>query len=299
MAVDSVPEEAPSAPPMDEVPPSGPHPKLNEILNKMEITIVEANELAVLEDYDLVVIADDSGSMNLSCVPLNQRVLGSAGQTRWGELSETLTMILELATCVIPNPVDVFFLNQPPILGVTSSDDERLAQAFKTQPYGGTPLTETLRSVVARKAGSERPVLVLIATDGEPTSGPADFKKFVRSTIARRDTDGAIFKFQILACTDDDDAVGWLDKFDREFKEVDVTDDFATERAQILQAGKVEHFRRSDWVIKALLGSIISKFDNLDEPDMGTKVMKEFDWRTVLVYLLILVAMFFAGKLDK
>ena len=238
--------------------------ELRKILDRLEITIAEANELAILQDYEIVVIADDSGSMSMASVPPGGKRSFGHNNTRWDELRETLTLTLELATCVVPVGVDIFFLNRPSIFNVQDAHDPRLVASFNSRPSGTTPLTETLKSVREHKMNSERPVLVLIATDGEPNGGQMPFKNLVRGMI-NKTTCNTTFKFQILACTDDDDAVGWLDAFDKQFTEVDVTDDYYSERTQILRAGKVTVFKKSDWVMKALLGPICSRFDTLDE----------------------------------
>eukprot|EP00435_Cladocopium_sp_Y103_P028053 s1200_g7.t1 len=62
------------------------HARLQQILNRFEVSIAEANDLAVLEDYEIVLILDDSGSMNASSKPPEQRSLMQASTTRWEEL---------------------------------------------------------------------------------------------------------------------------------------------------------------------------------------------------------------------
>eukprot|EP01064_Diplonema_japonicum_P015117 TRINITY_DN22884_c0_g1_i1.p1 TRINITY_DN22884_c0_g1~~TRINITY_DN22884_c0_g1_i1.p1 ORF type:complete len:303 (+),score=59.16 TRINITY_DN22884_c0_g1_i1:46-954(+) len=235
--------------------------RLRGVLSKFEISVAEAGELAVLEDYNLILIADDSGSMSMRCQGgggasfLNKR-------TRWDELRETVDEVLELGMCLVQR-ADIFFLNRAPIFNLRAGDP-RIQESFSVPPNGSTPLTATLEKVVAHVGSSERPVLLLIATDGEPNEGISAFTNTVRSVISKKITT-TTFKFQVLACTDDDDSVAWLDRFDKEFKEVDVTDDYYSERQQILKAGKVKVFTRFDWVAKILLGPIIAKFDSLDE----------------------------------
>eukprot|EP00754_Rhynchopus_humris_P043333 Rhum_TRINITY_DN3157_c0_g1::Rhum_TRINITY_DN3157_c0_g1_i1::g.9811::m.9811 len=285
--VNNAADVEPSAPPLQDMPqepPAAAAPagvsaadaerisRLTEVLNKHEITIADADDLGSLEGYEVVVIADDSGSMSLHTADR---------RSRWAELGETVTTILEVATCVVDS-ADVFFLNRAAVFDVRSGDDARLREAFNTGPSGSTPLLETLRGVVERKMDCERPVLCLVATDGEPNGGPANFARYVRKVIAKQET-RTTFKFQFLACTDDDDSVAWLDKLDKEFKEVDCTDDYRSEKQQILATGKVQHFRRSDWVMKALLGPICAKFDGMDEAKS-----KSTDSPSWMVYAFIL-----------
>eukprot|EP01059_Diplonema_ambulator_P014807 TRINITY_DN257_c0_g2_i2.p1 TRINITY_DN257_c0_g2~~TRINITY_DN257_c0_g2_i2.p1 ORF type:complete len:278 (+),score=69.76 TRINITY_DN257_c0_g2_i2:41-874(+) len=260
---------APSAPPLDTEPFAPPPPvhatvpvqeQLRRVLDKHEITIASAQDLVALEGYEIVFVIDDSGSMQLPSDPPSKRNLGVQSRTRWDELCETVKMVAELACVFDPNGIDVYFLNRQEVRGVSCTNHPMLMSALSQPPCGSTPLTETVSRVVADYSLCERPVLVLIATDGEPDGGP---KKFI-SLLDQVSVTTRTFKFQILACTADDSSVAWLDKFDKAYKEVDVTDDYYTERAQVLRTGR-KKFTRGDWVIKALLGPILSKFDDMDE----------------------------------
>eukprot|EP01064_Diplonema_japonicum_P029048 TRINITY_DN4608_c0_g1_i3.p1 TRINITY_DN4608_c0_g1~~TRINITY_DN4608_c0_g1_i3.p1 ORF type:complete len:281 (+),score=64.21 TRINITY_DN4608_c0_g1_i3:40-882(+) len=238
--------------------------RLQSILTKYEITIAEANDLVALEGYDIVFILDDSGSMTLSSEPASRRKLGQKSKTRWEELGETVKLVAELACVFDDDGIDLHFLNRPALKGIKSGDDATLLAALSTPPSGGTPLTETVERVVREYGASEKPVLMLIATDGEPNGGPGRFTHLVTDVINKKITQ-VTFKFQILACTADDDAVSWLDTFDKQFAAVDVTDDYYSERDQVLRSKRCTTFSRADWVIKALLGPVSSKFDAWDE----------------------------------
>eukprot|EP01062_Namystynia_karyoxenos_P023327 TRINITY_DN19013_c2_g1_i2.p1 TRINITY_DN19013_c2_g1~~TRINITY_DN19013_c2_g1_i2.p1 ORF type:complete len:388 (+),score=74.04 TRINITY_DN19013_c2_g1_i2:84-1166(+) len=251
---------------------AGRHERLQQVLRRFEISIAEAQDLVVLQDYDIVIIADDSGSMRVSSLPHHMRPLPGSGQpdpSRWEELKATVAMVIEIATVFDDDGIDLYFLNRPPIKKIASVDDPRLAEAFCQPPAGRTPLTQCLRHVVAETEG-EKPTLLVIATDGVPDSGPADFIHTVDDIVSQRITRKR-FRFQLMACTADDDAVGWMNQLDQRFKEVDTTDDYYSERAEVLKAGRLQQFTRSDWVIKALLGPVSQKFDAWDEasPRMG------------------------------
>eukprot|EP01059_Diplonema_ambulator_P014802 TRINITY_DN257_c0_g1_i2.p1 TRINITY_DN257_c0_g1~~TRINITY_DN257_c0_g1_i2.p1 ORF type:complete len:293 (+),score=92.14 TRINITY_DN257_c0_g1_i2:466-1344(+) len=237
--------------------------RLQRILTKYEITIAEASDLVALEGYEIVFVIDDSGSMSLPSEPASKRTLGK-NRSRWEELGETVKMVAELACVFDDDGIDLYFLNRPALKGIKSADDATLVAALSSDPSGGTPLTETVQRVVNDFGSSERPVLMLIATDGEPNGGPGRFVDLVTHIVKKKNT-SRTFKFQILACTDDASAVSWLDDFDKRFDEVDVTDDYWTERDQVLKSGRCHKFNRSDWVTKALLGPIIRKFDAWDE----------------------------------
>jgi len=256
------------------VPAVGAQPKLQKlqrILDQFEVSIAEANDLVLLEDYEIMVIVDDSGSMNLSAMPAGQRTLGQPSLTRWDELKLALALIVDLGSCFDSSGLDLFFLNRGIIPGVQSSQDPRLLQAFATGPRGTTPLTETL-SMVAREYHGEKPILLIVFTDGEPNGGPAKFEKELKRLVTRKSTDKH-FRVQIMACTGDDDAVGYLNDIDEKFGKVDVTDDYYSEMQEVLKkARKVNRFTRGDWCMKAMLGPVSTKFDAWDET--GKKAAK-------------------------
>lgn len=219
--------------------------KLKGILQRFKITIAEANDLVVLQDYEMVVIADDSGSMRTG--------------SRWTELNETVTEIVEIASCFDESGVDVFFLNRRPILGVRHATEKRFKAAFANRPSGTTPLTKTLQTVTRKTAG-ERPVLLFILTDGVPDKGTRTFKRTLKNELATHK-----LRVQIMACTEDDNAVGWLNTLDVELEGVDVTDDYRSEEREVRNKRPKSRFTRGDWVMKAVLGPVSDKFDAWDE----------------------------------
>mmetsp|Transcript_61689 Transcript_61689/g.156103 ORF Transcript_61689/g.156103 Transcript_61689/m.156103 type:complete len:288 (-) Transcript_61689:199-1062(-) len=233
--------------------------KLQAVLDRFEISIAEANDLVVLEDYDIVVIADDSGSMQNAAQPSHMRTSGAPIKTRWDELKETISEIIEIASCFNPAGIDVHFLNRPTLPQVKHANDARFHAAFASQPSGRTPLTETLQRV-AGQVCTERGVLLFILTDGEPNGGKRPFSRTLKSLVSSMK-----LRIQIMACTGDDEEVEWLNDLDCELTELDVTDDYHTERAQVLRTGLAKRFTRGDWCMKAMLGPVSQKFDRWDE----------------------------------
>lgn len=251
--------------------------QLQSILQRFEVSIAEAQDLVVLEDYEIVMILDDSGSMKLSSKPAGQRSLFEAGgATRWDELKESAALLIDLACCFDRSGVDVFFLNNGLIDGVKSAQDERLRNVFDANRLGTTPLTETVQ-MVAQNCKGERPILLIIFTDGEPNGGIKKFEKELKRIVTKKSTDMTV-KVQIMACTADQDAVGYLNDIDEKFGKVDVTDDFYSEQHEVVvKARKRPQFTRGDWLMKALLGPITHKFDDWDETGKKKKACKHCD----------------------
>lgn len=239
------------------------------LISKLGITICDADDLLKLSEYDIVVIVDDSGSMSRKAVPRDKRLPGVEYPTRWQELQETLRSLLEIAVILDDDGVDLHFLNLGSVLGVKSLNEPALQKVLARGPQSGTPLTETVGRVVAELDPSQKYV-VLVLTDGEPTGGKQPFKKAVRSAITQKGV-----RFQVMVCTGDDKEVEWLNEFDAEFDELDVTDDYHTEREEVLRTGRYKEFTRADWVMKALLGPVDVRFDALDEAKPGLGVTRD------------------------
>ncbi|CAJ1416181.1 unnamed protein product [Effrenium voratum] len=105
----------------------------------------------------------------------------------------------------------------------------------------------------------------MIFTDGEPNGGVRNFEKELKRLVTKKTTD-MTFKVQIMACTADDGAVGYLNVIDEKFGKVDVTDDYYSEMQEVLKKARTRSkFTRGDWLMKAMLGPISSKFDAWDE----------------------------------
>ncbi|CAK9088884.1 unnamed protein product [Durusdinium trenchii] len=69
-----------------------------------------------------------------------------------------------------------------------------------------------------------------------------------------------------MACTADEDAVGYLNDIDERFRNVDVTDDYYSEMLEVIKKARTRsQFTRGDWLMKAMLGPISAKFDAWDE----------------------------------
>lgn len=224
---------------------------VQKILRQHDVSLAKPKEFLVLQQYDICLILDDSSSMKLK----------AGSTTRWGELLNTCSQIVDLACCLDDDGIDVYFLNGGKISNVCSSQDTRLQAAFQRGPCRGTPLTETLEAALHDHEG-KKPLLVIICSDGVPNGGVRKLASLIQKSI--KQSAGKI-RYQLMACTDNDADVAWMDELDDAYNEVDATDDFMTERTQVLQAGYFKKFERGDWVAKALLGAVSKKWNCLDD----------------------------------
>eukprot|EP01060_Flectonema_neradi_P035521 TRINITY_DN655_c0_g3_i2.p1 TRINITY_DN655_c0_g3~~TRINITY_DN655_c0_g3_i2.p1 ORF type:complete len:296 (+),score=60.63 TRINITY_DN655_c0_g3_i2:41-889(+) len=232
--------------------------RMREMMLKHEITICQEQELTVLLDYNIVFLCDDSGSMMMSSLSASKRTPAN-NITRWEELKDTVKKLSEIACFLDSSGIDVHFLNRESVENVTSPD--MLDEIFSAKPQGGTPLARRVMEI-SEVVDKERPVLLLIATDGEPDEGPVAFQDTIEAVLAKG---GKPWKIQILACTPDDREVAWLNNFDKKFKDVDVMDDYHNEYDEVISSGRNATFTKADYVCKALLGPVVARFDAADE----------------------------------
>ena len=225
--------------------------KLRQVCQANEIRTDFAAKLRQLEGYDIVVLVDDSGSMNTPATA----AAGGGGDafarqvTRWTEVQQFANRVVELATCLDPDGIDLRFLNRPGFSNVASM--AQVAQAFSAPPSGLTPLAFAVSSILRDKAAViiEKKLLLVIATDGQPTDsqGKVNIAEFT-SVLSQRSQKVSV---AIVACTDDEASVGYLNHLDKTCPGVDVCDDFLSERREVLAArGSGYAFSYGDYVVK-------------------------------------------------
>ncbi|KAJ3409627.1 hypothetical protein CcCBS67573_g01790 [Chytriomyces confervae] len=245
-----------------------------QLVERQEISNLMALKLRKLEAYDIVIICDDSGSMNTkSTMGLQVSNPYAPATTRWDELKLTVQIVTDIAATLDEDGIDVYFLNRAPVRNVFSA--EQLQQAFANPPRGYTPITRVLRQVLHEKRSqaieSGKKLLVLLATDGTPTTDSGvDDKQGLRQLLMHERGGRGEVPVVFLACTDDETEVGYLNEWDKQIPDVDVADDYISERKEILAVqGHNFPFSRGDWVCKMLLGPIDAEIDALDERRVG------------------------------
>ena len=218
-----------------------------------------SKRLKNLLDYEIVIVCDDSGSMK---TPILQ-----SKRTRWDLLKDIVKIVLDIGVIYDTNGVDIYFLNQCPILRV--KDPSTVEEIFSRTPRGFTPLVPILKSIFqlpATKHGHDKKLLVFVATDGVPTdeNDRDNVAQLEELMIKYRQVETTFVHF--LACTDDLRSVQFLNDWDRKMINVDVTQDYHSERDKILQCqGQNYRFSFGDYVVKALVGAIDPVIDALNE----------------------------------
>ena len=214
-------------------------------------------------NYKVVLLCDDSSSMGLIVAPgpgaPPPDPFAESPATRWTELRQTCEIVVEVA-CTVAGGIDVHFLNHRGALkGVRSK--EQLLAGFPHKPDGSTPLARAFNDVLAANRevpGEKKPLLVLIATDGEPDGGAQGIAEF-RAALAAKPDD---CKVQILKVSDDDSKTAYLDKLDGDIAGLDVTDDYHT----VLDRVKRYRGPETRYLVKCLVGPFDRAMDGIDEP---------------------------------
>ena len=175
--------------------------------------------------------------------------------TRWDELKDVIEIAINIGT--IYSNIDVAFLNRPSVLNV--SDFSQLKKSLNPTPEGRTPLSHSF-SEVQTSAKTDK-VLIVIATDGVPNN-LHNFKKLIETKNHDK------FYISFLACSDDDNDIGYLNDLDIKVPRVDVLDDYASEKKEVLKAqGYNFSYTYADHIVRLLLGPICPELDSLDEKE--------------------------------
>ena len=75
----------------------------------------------------------------------------------------------------------------------------------------------------------------------------------------------------IIACTDDEYALKYMNKWDVQIPNLDVVDDFESEKKEIYEMKRTQTaFSFGDYIAKILLGSFVREIDEMDEKSKCT-----------------------------
>ena len=229
--------------------------RIQELINKYEIDPLFSEKLNLLSDFEIVLLLDDSGSMN---TPLTD---GSGHATRWDELKSVVNIVISIATIFDDDGIDVHFLNRENTDSV--KDLNQVTTIMNDPPQGLTPLTSSLNKIFIKYRDSIKPVLVIIATDGVPYNGVCDLDNFKNLLLKKNHSK---FFVSFLACSDNDKDIDYLNDLDKNVPNVDTLDDYNSEKKEVLKVqGSQFNYSFADHVCRLLLGPICEELDLLDE----------------------------------
>jgi hypothetical protein len=229
--------------------------KQNELPQELALQLHQ-----VLSNCEVVLLCDDSGSMKTTIVEGNSTKL----TTRWLELKKLASVIIEFVTAINPNGLDIYFLNRPTLKNVV--DFAGLQNTFNDLPEGRTPLIGRIRQIYKDKAGipDDRQLLIVVITDGAPTDG--DHEDLFSALYYKKDNVHVSF----AECTDREEDMEYLDRWDGRIRNFDNTDDYREElkRVKAVQGPQFK-FDYTDYVIKILLATFVRWYFNIDQNRLG------------------------------
>jgi len=264
-------------------------------------------KLLQLQGFDIVIIVDDSGSMQL---PSDYQPDPAFQQSRFHELYNCIKKISIIANVMDDDGIDIIMLNNGVWKNVKDNEIDYifdgtlyrdLPSLGKSEP-GGTPLCEVyrqfikmyypstydyarnhqliptrngtkscgIRSQTVHTGGdNEKPILLILATDGEPSDGRPEDLKHIMEVLHPRN----LYK-SIVACTGEANVIKFLQSLDT-MERTDVTDDFTSEKRVIDEIQKrwdpSYNFSYDDYLAKILLGSIDPDIDQLNDVESSVK----------------------------
>ncbi|CAF1194199.1 unnamed protein product [Rotaria sordida] len=213
----------------------------NKFVNRYEISRTFAERLHSLRGYEIVFICDDSGSMT---APIGEMNDPSGKQvTRWDELKQIVSIVVDLANVFDPDGVDVYFLNREPIFHVRDSSELENLFVIAPEATDGIPTDERERPDI-------RTLEHVLKNERKPTNQ---------------------IPVTIIICTDDDQSMKYLNDWDKTIPNLDIVDDYRSEKKVIQTCrGKDFPFSFGDYIVKILLGGVDSWLDDCNERKVTT-----------------------------
>lgn len=260
------PPPPPQVPQVPQVPPLHPPDGLSRfdiLVKNNELSPAVSNQLReVLTTCEIVLLCDDSSSMNQTIAEEGTDAFAVKKSTRWLELKKLASIMIDFITSINPKGLDIYFLNRPKICNVT--DLSGLQSVFSNPPNGGTPLIRSINQICNDKSylPSNKSLLIVVITDGEPNDGN---RNDLYNTLVRVTSKGNVH-ISFAECTDNPDDMEYLDQWDGQIKNFDNTDDYREELQRIKSIqGPQFKFNYTDYVIKILLATFVRWYFNLDQ----------------------------------
>ncbi|KAI8820227.1 uncharacterized protein EV422DRAFT_597261, partial [Fimicolochytrium jonesii] len=225
-----------------------------------------AYDLASLALYDIVIYADDSGSM-----------IAAEGGERVEDLNLIVSKVAEISSLFDQDGISVRFMNNDQQGNNIRTEAEASKLVRSVNYMGTTPLGTKLDAKViqpiivgpARNNSLPKPILVVVITDGEPVGEPrsqintviSGAKQALASTrygptavafqFAQVGKDAGAQKF--LAALDNDPVVG---------KMIDCTSYFELEQQEMAKKGV--SLTPGMWLVKLMVGAVDNTYDETD-----------------------------------
>ncbi|KAL8277398.1 hypothetical protein RQP46_010238 [Phenoliferia psychrophenolica] len=241
---------------------------LQRIAQHWQLPIEAAIDLVRLALFDIIIYADDSGSMRFE-----------EGGKRIEELKMIVGRTAFAASFFDQDGIQIRFMNSK-IEGASNTEAGAINIVNKVEYVYQTPLGTALQKKVleplvlgpAKHGQLRKPALIVIITDGEPSGEPHDkivqVIKSANHDLAKTRYGPDAVSYQLAQVGNDQAARKFLESIDvnREIGNlVDVTSNYENEADNLRRARNPITLTPALWVIKLLLGGISSAYDFKDE----------------------------------
>jgi hypothetical protein len=233
---------------------------------KYNMPVELATDMATLALYDIVIFADDSGSMAFE-----------ENGERINDLKLILGRVADVATVFDDNGINIRFMNSH-VEGNGVRDSMSAAAVAQQVQYNGlTPLGSQLDAKVVRPfvAGPvqsralQKPVLVIVITDGEPTGEPPgtviNVIKGAKNLVSNSQYGPGAVAFEFAQVGKDQKAQQFLATIDKDpsvGKMVDCTSYYELEADEYARKGI--SLTPDLWLTKLMVGAVDPTFDEQD-----------------------------------
>lgn len=238
-----------------------------QLAQRWNMPVELAHDLATLALYDIVIFADDSGSM----------IFEEQGE-RINDLKVIMARVAEVATMFDEDGIVVRFMN-----GHVEGNGIRDALSAnnliqQVQFTGMTPLGSSLDSKVIRpflgagiqNRNLQKPILVITITDGEPTGEPqntvANVIKNAKTMCANSTYGPGAIAFEFAQVGKDTKAQAFLGRLDTDpeiGKMIDATSYYELEAEEYMRRGV--NLTPELWLVKLMVGAVDPTYDEQDQ----------------------------------
>jgi len=233
---------------------------VQKLAQEFKINPEVAVDLYQLALYNVVILADDSGSMQQD--------------DRIDELKEIIGRVAKVAGWFDEDGLDLCFLNHAGLYSKIKDSASVLNVVQNINFSGRTPLGNVLRNRVwmhyviepLNNKQLQKPVLVIVITDGEPDNKNDVFNAILEANNYNKQGGTSYVEFEFAQVGNDERAQQFLDELDNHpiiGDIVDVTSNFEIEEGQCKKKGY--NLTPSMWLLKLMLGTIDPEYDVSDE----------------------------------
>lgn len=234
-----------------------------EFAEKFGIGDKFASKLRKLGDFNIVMLNDDSGSMNSDAYTSEFLSDPYAKiNSRFEELRAMVECVIDKAGVLSKEAIDVEFLNREGKRGVRLFQEVKDCFDRKPTKHDLTPMVKSLKRIIANKKTvmAENNLLIFIATDGAPTDDQGhanipEMDKYLEHLMAEYPN----LYITFMACVSDEKLLKTMDKWGQKYDRIGVVDEYYVEYKEMMDKHKDEpefQFTHGDYITKALLVSI-------------------------------------------